>query len=31
MQTFGLICVIVGTIAFSIAYCVQLMDTFKKK
>ena len=31
MQTFGLICIIVGAIAFGIAYCVQLMDTFKKR
>ena len=30
MQTFGIICVIVGAIAFGIAYCAQLIDTFKK-
>ena len=31
MQVFGLICVIVGAIAFSIAYCVQLINSFKKR
>ena len=31
MQAFGIICVVVGTIAFCIAYCAQLIDSFKKR
>ena len=30
MQAFGIICVVVGTIAFCIAYCAQLINSFKK-
>ena len=31
MQAFGIICVVVGTIAFCIAHCVQLINSLKDK
>ena len=31
MQALGIICIVIGIIGFSIGYCAQLIDSFKKK
>ncbi len=31
MQVFGIVCVVVGVLAFGIAYCIDSINSFKKK